>query len=703
MAWVREGALVSLALLWALPAGAKSELLPLKRVRFYETGVAYFERSGVVGANAVTLPVPASHLDDALKTLVVYSGSRVSHVGGIEFSSSVSRGMAKALAGLAPEQAHLGLVTLLESLRGASVEITLGNDRVLGRLVEVLAGEESDLETCLPAKPDAKLSPSDGACTPHKESSLVVMTPTHDLRQLALRDVRGVRPLDPALGARLGAALDALSGGSARALKELRVLARGESVSLGYVSEAPVWRASYRLVLDNAGKEAALQGWALLHNDTDESWKGVSVELVNGRPDSFLFPLAAPRYAERELVTPEHALSTVPQLMRTTPDAMWTPEESEGLGLSGIGEGGGGYGEGIGLGSIGTVRRGSTTVSGSADDPSDLLSMGNLATVADGDGVEAGALFRYSLADKIELRAHGSALVPFLGEGVGARRVALFATAGTSARSAVYLTHPGGQTLPPGTIAVFDDGGFAGESALPRLKPRETTTLEYGADLDVTLAETEAPAEDEPRALRFEKWELIEHYVRHHRVTDKLENRSGSKRDVFVQLSYVNNATVKGADELVYDTEKARAFAVFALGARSSGERRLSVEEGLSRRHPVSQLTSKELAELAAAPAIPADQRAIAHEAAELLAKAEAKRRQLTATRASLALREGEAERFREHARLLGAARGTEDVVARLLKAEDRADSLRTLLRSLAAEVDLLARSATRSLMRLPA
>ena len=45
-------------------------------------------------------------------------------------------------------------------------------------------------------------------------------------------------------------------------------------------------------------------------------------QLASGRPDSFLFPLAAPRYARRELVTPKNELATVPQLMSKTPDAM---------------------------------------------------------------------------------------------------------------------------------------------------------------------------------------------------------------------------------------------------------------------------------------------------------------------------------------------------------------------------------------------
>jgi hypothetical protein len=699
MAWVRLGALVGSLLgaaTVASTAAAKPSLMPLTRVRLYETGVAYFERTGTVGANAVSLPVPASHLDDALKTLVVLSEGGTARLGGVEFASSVSRGMGRALAGAPADGGALNLTALLTSLQGAAVVVSLAHEKIDGRIVDVLDANMSDLTACVRDPANDATTP----CDPTTVPSVVVMTRTNDLRRLALADITGVRPTDPAVSARLNAALDALSGNSARVLKELRVLAQGQRVSLGYVSEAPVWRASYRLVLNDA-KGSVLQGWALVHNDTDEAWHGVTVDLVNGRPDSFLFPLAAPRYARRELVTPDNPLSTVPQLMRTTPDALWNVDEDAesvgGLGLSGIGEGGGGRGEGIGLGSIGSVGHGSGSSGG---DASSLLSVGNLAGIAPSEGVESGALFRYTLGDKLDLRAHGSALVPFLGEGIEARRVALFARAGMDARSAVYITHHGSQTLPAGTLAVFDHG-FAGESALPRLKPNETTTTEYGADLDVSLSESQLPPRDEPRALRFHDFQLTEHYVRRHELTEHLDNRSGEPRDVFLALDYVNNARVEGADEVVYDTRRARPYAVFAVAARGSAERTVTVTEGLARDYPVRELTAEVLTRLARAASVPERQRATVRLAEVALEHAEAKRRALRALQTEVARHEADAARFRQHAEALGAARGTEDLVARLLAAEDRAEALRVTARAVQGEADAFGRQCTEILMRL--
>jgi hypothetical protein len=697
MAWVRSCRTAALFVLLAAPAAhGNSSALPLKRLRLYETGVGYFERSGTLGSGAVTLPVPASHLDDALKTLVVFAGDGPSEVSGVEFGSSVSRSMASALAGLGSEQGRLGLLELLASLKGAAVEFRVGKETITGRLVEVLDAQISDLAECVRAPDGDESKP----CRFEQQPTLVLLSRTGELRRFKAKDVASVRPTDPAFAARLGAALDALSDGSARVVKELSVLARaGKTLSIGYVSETPVWRASYRLVLGGQkDRTALLQGWALVHNDTDEPWRGVSVELVNGRPDSFLFPLAQPRYERRELVTPDNPLSTVPQLMLTTPDALWNTDAAEsygsaGLGLSGVGEGGGGRGEGIGLGSIGTLGAGS----GGGDAASGLLAVGNLAAVRAAEGVESGALFRYALGHALDLRAHGSALVPFLGEGVSARRISLFDSG--RARSGVYLVHKGQQTLPAGTLAVFGEGGFSGETALPRLKPEESTSVEFGFDLDVEDKVREAEQRDEPKLLRFANRTLVEHYVRRRTISHYLENRSGSERDVFVALDLVNNAEVKGAEEIVYDSQKARAYAVFRLAARASAERTLSVVEGLSRTHAVRTLTRTRLASLAGAPGLPEAQRNVLHEAIVALAEADARLALRAAAQTELELREAEAARFREHARGLGAA--GERLVERLLAAEDQAQELRRKIRAFGAESFRFSLRATRALERL--
>lgn len=698
MAKLRSTLISSAFVLTLGPAALADGTLPLKRVRLYETGVGYFERTGGVNGKPTALPVPAGHLDDALKTLVVLTDDpKNGSVAGVEFGSSVSRSMARSLAGLSADDAPLNLHALLKSLKGAAVELKAGAQTLNGKLVELSDAASSDLEECVSVPAKA------GECTLKKQPVVVLFTKGGELRRIKVADIASVRPTDPAYASRLGSALDALSDRSARVMKDLRVMAKGgKSVSLGYVAETPVWRVTYRLVLgDKADQKSQIQAWALLHNDTEEEWKGVMVDLVNGRPDSFLFPLAAPRYARRELVTPEQEMSTVPQLMDQTPDSMWTGDSygAGGLGLSGIGEGGGGRGEGVGLGSIGTLGHGAGTGSIGAPGASSILSVGNLASVAPAEGVEAGAMFRYSLKQPVDLRAHGSALVPFLGDGIQARRIAFFSAAGQSARSAVHVTHQGTQTLPPGTIAVFADGGFAGEAALARMKPRETQVIEFGVDLDVELSEKASSSSDSTKLLGFERGQLVEHFVRRHRVELALENRSGSGRDVFLKLGYVNNAKVEGADELAWDSNADKASAVFAIGPRQKLEKKLTVDEGLTRRHDPTKLGSARLRELARV--LPESQKSVVLRSAELALEAEVRRGALGKRRAEYREVSSEILRLREHARALSKGRGSEAVAKRLLAAEDSAKALRKRIAELDAEAAVRSRKAVTVLSAL--
>src|SRR5206468_840187 len=66
-------------------------------------------------------------------------------------------------------------------------------------------------------------------------------------------------------------------------------------VRAGYLQEMPIWKASYRLVLDQGGKPY-LQGWGIVENTTDEDWKDVRLSLISGRPISFIQELYQPLY-----------------------------------------------------------------------------------------------------------------------------------------------------------------------------------------------------------------------------------------------------------------------------------------------------------------------------------------------------------------------------------------------------------------------
>jgi hypothetical protein len=583
-------------------------VLPLSRVRLYEAGVAYFERSGTLGSSA-RLPVPRSHLDDALKTLVILDGDGKASVIGVEMEQPATSAHGRALAGL-PEDGggELSFDRYLGSLEGERVELALSSGAVRGQLVRVLGREESGLTRCAAVAG----APAPGPCAIEQQTALLLLSEAGEVRRVATSEVKGVKPLDPLVQKRLRGAARARTG-SATSEHALTVKLRsGSNVTLGYVAEAPLFRASYRLVL--GAKEPTLQGFALIHNDTDEAWRGVRVELVNGQPDSFLFPLAAPRYATRRLVTPEQHLPSVPQLLGQTADDEWDGGGGRGegiglggVGLTGIGEGGGGYGEGVGIGA----------------GESSLLAIGNLAAQDASEGAQVGALFRYALSQNVDLGAKRSLLVPFLREPVAAQRIAWFAEPGAAGKSTILLRNTSSQTLPSGPIALFEGGGFAGESAIDRFEPGAARLVHFGADLDVTLNAKNERKKEQLRLLSFEDGKLVEHYVRRTDRTVALVNRGAVARTVHLRLELVNNSKVLGADSVYVDSEADTVDAVFELPATGRKSYELGVEEGLERTVPAPELNAALVQRLLQEKLLPEAQRGVLSRALPLLKRHE--------------------------------------------------------------------------------
>ena len=216
---------------------------------------------------------------------------------------------------------------------------------------------------------------------------------------------------------------------------------------------------------------------------------------------------------------------------------------------------------------------------------------------------------------------------------------------------------------------MFDDGGFAGESLLARTKPNETELVVFGNDLDVRIAEREHRQSDETRLLSSEPGVLIEHFVRRHALRYEIENRNGTEREVALGLSFVNNTQVEGADGVFYDTGSRRAFASFALKARSVATRAITASEGLERRHDLASITLGTLERFARQGSIPEKQRKFVRDALVLARERDAARRNRDGWRAVLTERHAEAERLRGHARAIGRG-ATDAIVERLLEIE---------------------------------
>src|SRR5262249_57387323 len=76
--------------------------------------------------------------------------------------------------------------------------------------------------------------------------------------------------------------------------------------------EAPVWKATYRILLGEEGGPPTVQGWAVVDNTQDEDWEGVELALVAGLPVSFRHDLYTPRFIRRPEVAVRETTGVLP-------------------------------------------------------------------------------------------------------------------------------------------------------------------------------------------------------------------------------------------------------------------------------------------------------------------------------------------------------------------------------------------------------
>ena len=82
-------------------------------------------------------------------------------------------------------------------------------------------------------------------------------------------------------------------------------------VLLTYVTEAPAWKPSYRVVVGEKGK-VMLEGWAIVDNVSGEDWKNVLVGVGASSALSFRYDLWSVRQIDRDLLAGEEKFAIAP-------------------------------------------------------------------------------------------------------------------------------------------------------------------------------------------------------------------------------------------------------------------------------------------------------------------------------------------------------------------------------------------------------
>ncbi len=445
--------------------------LAVRKVILYKHGIGYFERAGEIPAGeSARLDFKAGDMNDVLKSLTIIDQSGNS-VAGVRYDSSLPLS-----SKLAEFPFRLGdkspLADFLDQLKGARITLKLGQGTAAGQIV------------------GARVAPSSERAQTTTEL-LSLLTDDGDIVTHDLTAVTSMRLADASLQLQLSEYLRSLNVSRSRDQKSVYIdSARDAARKLGvaYAIPMPMWKSSYRLVLDaGTNKKPMLEGWAIIDNTTNEDWTRVDLSVISGRPISFISKLYEPKYIARATAELAEESPLAPQVYRAGMAPSPLPD--------GFGAGRGGAG-----GVVGGLR--------SSQMPKAMAEVAVAASPStlsvETQTREAGELFEYRFAQPVTVKRNESAMLPFVQQEINARKLLIYTFSSRSENpfNSVELTNSTGKTLDGGPLSVYDGGVYAGEALVNTFKADDKRLLSYASDLGTRVVEDSSESETVRRTLK---------------------------------------------------------------------------------------------------------------------------------------------------------------------------------------------------------
>lgn len=517
--------------------------LPIRRVSLYSNGVAYIERRGVISGNAeINLSFKQSQVDDVLKSMVVLDLGQ-GRIGAVSYNSSAppSAKMSEIPFSVDAETsgANGGIAGVLAQLQGAKVSVQSNSGAAIG---SVLTVERRDV-------------PADKDRPARQARFLVIASENGELSSFDLAEVRSVKLLENGTVKDVNEFANATASARRRDAKTITVTSEGagqREMIVSYTIAAPIWKTTYRVVLDQSGKPF-FQGWAIVDNVSDEDWKDVRLSLVSGTPVSFIQPIQQPFFRYRPIVPIPNDLKLTPQVY----------EDGSG----------GGYGNGTAtidstdnkiqtnitqkqvqelpvngrqvqnlqnIQSNSSYAQSNTFVVDGATattSVSNALSSGNSGVTTAATGEEIGDLFEYKIEQPVTVMRDRSALIPIVQTTMDGERVSIYNETVRRDRpmGGMRLVNTTALTLEGGSMTILDKDSYAGEALMERLKPKEQRFVSYALDLG-TLVTVKTDADRSPaKLIKVVDGSFEVHYFQQEKKTYTLQNQTDRPRTVFIE------------------------------------------------------------------------------------------------------------------------------------------------------------------------
>jgi hypothetical protein len=527
--------------------------LPIRRVVLYKHGVGYFEReTQITGDQSLALSFKQREVSDVLKSLTVLdlNGGTVSAVS-YDSTTPIEQLLAEIALSIPDSGSLKGL---LPQIKGARVSVKpTGGAAVQGAILGI---DKADTRT------------EHGLEETHR---LSLLTDAGDVRTFDLFDLE-LTLLDDGIKRDLDFYLRTQLASKKKDARTFTLFAQGEgarTVRVSYVLEAPVWKATYRILLEEEpnppapfpegkgekGKQSSatsttaedasrpdsplpfreggpgglgssplIQGWAVVDNTSDEDWQDVDLTLVAGLPVSFVHDLYTPRYIKRPVVEVKETTGVLPPMAEAGIDMMMEMADMPDV-----------MSAGVAFAAPGAARAKMRKMDRAEMREQERQAFASSVNTQTRER-QVGDLFEYGIEKPVTVRRNQSALVPILLKPFAGRSVLLYQKAARPENPirCVEFENTTGLTLEGGPVTVLEAGSYVGEAMLDTMKPTEKRLVGYAVELAVRVLDNIDSHSDRVTRVTIRNGTLKTHYAQVQKTTYTFSSKSAKEQVVYL-------------------------------------------------------------------------------------------------------------------------------------------------------------------------
>jgi hypothetical protein len=408
--------------------------LPVSRVILYTAGLAQMVHETTVNNDEiVSFPVDPKDINDILKSLMVedLDGGTVDVVN---FDSNDPLSVSLGDLRINPSGSPV-LSDFLKRTQGESVTVSTDKGVFQGRIFSVEKIQKvNQIFTTL------NLIDSTG------------------IQAVDITELKTLQFDDPGLQEEMIDALGMIARSRVKSVRILKISFKGSGerrIRLSYIRAVPLWKTSYRLVIDKNGI-SRLEGWALVQNTGSQSWENIQLGFVAGQPNAFTMDLATPRYITRQQVD----IASAAPLGPTSYAKAYAPEPSPARSLA--------YSEAP------SMVMDEDMYGYEKKEP-----YSPAPVVSQASGIREGNFYRYDVKLPVTIDARSSGMIPIIIQEHAGESLGIYDPSYNKVFKGIRLINSTDAHWAAGPVTVSEGRYYGGDALIPDMIPESERLLSY--------------------------------------------------------------------------------------------------------------------------------------------------------------------------------------------------------------------------------